>query len=773
MSMKLYMILKFIEIFCAYIGMTTILPFFVLRTRLKKQRMTEKILMSFLVGNFYLMNLVFVLQLLHISNRWTLIFGTGIPAFAVWVRLNHIPVRGKIKTSWETMHKLATRRISGKRVLYNVAGRMAKRVKWLVCYVAKAFFKRPVEWILVLGILGTAAWFYGVGKLQVYGYTASDTPVHLYWINGMEENNIFIDGVYPFGYHCIIYYLHAVFRIDSYVLMCLFSLVQTIAIHLVLLAFLRLCCKSRYVSYAVVLLYTLGNFLQPSTYLRFFAVLPQEYGMLFILPAAYFAFRFFAARKRELQGKKTRLSSAWCLTFFSMSFGMTLAVHFYDTMVAGLFCVGIALGYVGWFVRGKYFWRVVLACFLGVFSAVLPMAIAFVSGTPLQGSLGWGMSVIQGDDAEDESVRGGAVQQISGNATVYYYDSDGNLLQENSVDTKEALEKTKHLDVPLTQKLSRVWSKMTTTIKDAVLNEPPAWYTMVVVGAFGLLFVFGILFFLLKKRQYAAMLLSMGWFMLVLWMLQTAKELGLPELMDGSRCRIYFAYMLPVVFGFVVDAAIRLVVYPKSWRVLRDLISFACIGAIVLLLWDGNYRKPLVENTALVTNEALASLTSIIRQEEDYTWTIVSANDETQMGLYHGYHYELISFLREMEYNNAQPGENLNIKIPTDHVYVFVEKIPLDYTEHYEKSGQAISEEGARQELPNVGGIAMYKGEYRWILMSRLYYWAKEFSRLYPTNVSVYCETDNFVCYKITQNPYRLFNFAIDYGYNSGKAGGE
>ncbi|HBZ65162.1 MAG TPA: hypothetical protein DEO89_11520 [Lachnospiraceae bacterium] len=456
-----------------------------------------------------------------------------------------------------------------------------------------------------------------------------------------------------------------------------------------------------------------------------------------------------------------------------MSFGMTLAVHFYDTMIAGLFCVGIALGYLGWFVRGKYFWRVVLACFLGVFSAVLPMAAAFISGTPLQGSLGWGMSVIQGDDAEEESVSGGAVQQISGNATVYYYDSDGNLLQENSVDTKEALEKTKHLDVPLTQKLSRVWSKMTTTIKDAVLNEPPTWYTMVVVGAFGLLFLFGILFFLLKKRQYAAMLLSMGWFMLVLWMLQTAKELGLPELMDGSRCRIYFAYMLPVVFGFVVDAAIRLVVYPKSWRILRDLISFACIGAIVLLLWDGNYRKPLAENTALVTNEALACLTSIIRQEEDHTWTIVSANDETQMGLYHGYHYELISFLREMEYNNARPGTDFNIKIPTDRVYVFVEKVPLDYTEHYEKSGQSISEEGARQELPNVGGIAMYKGEYRWILMSRVYYWAKEFSRLYPTNVSVYCETDNFVCYKITQNPYRLFNFAIDYGYNSGKAGGE
>ena len=103
------------------------------------------------------------------------------------------------------------------------------------------------------------------------------------------------------------------------------------------------------------------------------------------------------------------------------------------------------------------------------------------------------------------------------------------------------------------------------------------------------------------------------------------------------HCRIA-VNLLPVVFGFVSDAAIRLIVFPRSWRVVRDLISFACIGAIVLLLWDENHRKPLVENTALVTNEALACLTSIIKEEEDNTWTIVSANDETQMGLYHGYH---------------------------------------------------------------------------------------------------------------------------------------
>ena len=46
---------------------------------------------------------------------------------------------------------------------------------------------------------------------------------------------------------------------------------------------------------------------------------------------------------------------------------------------------------------------------ISVFLAVLPMGIAFVGGTPLQGSLGWGLSVINGgktdtsDDEQDES----------------------------------------------------------------------------------------------------------------------------------------------------------------------------------------------------------------------------------------------------------------------------------------------------------------------------------------------------------------------------------
>ena len=50
--------------------------------------------------------------------------------------------------------------------------------------------------------------------------------------------------------------------------------------------------------------------------------------------------------------------------------------------------------------------------------------------------------------------------------------------------------------------------------------------------------------------------------------------------------------------------------------------------------------------------------------------------------------------------------------------------------------------------------------------MSRYYYWAEAFRKLYPNEMTVYYETDEFICYRAEQNPYRVFNFAIDYGYN-------
>ena len=109
---------------------------------------------------------------------------------------------------------------------------------------------------------------------------------------------------------------------------------------------------------------------------------------------------------------------------------------------------------------------------------------------------------------------------------------------------------------------------------------------------------------------------------------------------------------------------------------------------------------------------------------------------------------------------------NGNLTLPTDRVYFFIEKIPLDYTVAYEGSGQLISEEGAKKPLPTAGDISVYEGENRWIVMSRMYYWAQAFMELYGKEIQVYYKTDDFICYVVEQNTYSLYDFSIDYGYN-------
>ena len=107
------------------------------------------------------------------------------------------------------------------------------------------------------------------------------------------------------------------------------------------------------------------------------------------------------------------------------------------------------------------------------------------------------------------------------------------------------------------------------------------------------------------------------------------------------------------------------------------------------------------------------------------------------------------------------------LQVPSSKVYVFIEKIPGDYDEPYEGSGRPISKESARKPLPYQAGFGMYKGENRHIVMSKLYFWAQTFGKMYDNEISVYYEDEEFVCYEIRQNVDRPFDMSFNYGYNN------
>ncbi|WP_243125583.1 hypothetical protein [Blautia luti] len=769
MSMTTWVILQFVGIFAAYTGLTVLLPAVMFRRVLRGRRLSEQFLMCYTFGNFYIINIVFAVQLLHISNFQTLVLLTVVLSVLIWSRVNRISLRKLIIKNAEACRKLLQGSMGIKGALYRVWQKFIRMLKYAICFFYREVVCNTLQWILAGAIVAALFWVYGRQLILTYGYRVSDIPVHLDWINQMSRGKLFTRGVYPFGFHCMIYYLHTVFRVDTYVILCVFYLVQVFFIHMILLAMLKMLCSSKYLPYAGILMYILGSFWARNTYFRFGSSLPQEFGMIFVIPSIYFLIRFFQTEKENLKTKETKLT----LSCFACAFSLTLAIHFYGTMIAGMCCIGIAAGYVFRFLNKEYFRRIMVTGIISVFLAVLPMAIAFAGGTPLQGSLGWGLSVINGGNSDNEEeentvTQDMTIEEIAANlqGASESKENTGTASVQSGKNTPTVTETPKPSlgekvgEIP--GKIKDTWNMMAQRLREFIINLPEKWCAYAVLTGIGVLILLGLVFIIFRRTAYGEMLMSAGFCMGILTLLLCAGNLGLPVLMDPARCSIYYAYLLVATLTLLGDGILYLIFMPRILKVIRNA---AALGLTVITV-AGMIHQNLIKTpdflSGYVSNGALTCLTNIIRENEDKTWTIVSANDETQMGLDHGWHYETIAFLRKLE----KMDKDTKVIIPTKNVYFFIEKIPLDYSVVYSGSGQSISKKGASQSLPNVGGISMYQGEGRWILMSRMYYWAQAFMEKYPNDMKVYYESEDFICYVMPQNMYHQYNFAIDYGYN-------
>ncbi len=784
MSMQTLTIIQFISTFAIYYGLTVLLPALVFHRRLKGERFAVRFLAYLTMGNFYLMNLVFVLQLLHISNRYTLILFTAVPAAWAAVRQNDVMVTEHTIIALQNVTRFFEGTLGFRLAVSNLFRLMGRGLKKVLLKFLRSFWKHFFDWVGSALVVLTVLWIYGRNLLENYGYCASDIPVHNYWINALGNNNIFVAGVYPHGFHCVIYYIHSVFGIETFVLLRVFCLVQNLTIHLVLLAFLKACCRTKYAPYVALALYVLANIWNLDVTARFGSSLPQEFGMIFILPSIWFLIQFFEERKNDKntwRDKGFKAHSTRYLIWFAMGFSMTLAVHFYNTMIAGLFCVGIAVGYLGLLFRKAYFGRIMLAGILSIVVAVLPMGIAFATGTPLEGSLRWGMSIIEGSKDTGTQTQAPPAQQpgpssqeegVPGQESV----SDEGLGEEDfGGDTpgtpSEAVEPPK----PPFRERAAAWigekrfkvmnlaTGLRDTVRTYVLNRLSEGEVVLCLFAVALLGILGVLYLFPKRtRNYGRTLISVAVFILFLFVMLMASWFGLPALMDQSRCSIYLAYGMALSLALAVDAVVSFLLgwIPRSFVMDgASLVGVAGLSAAIVL--GGRYKEPRLLS-ALESNGAITCLTNILREEKPWMFTVCSANDELRMVEDYGYHYETITLLRAMEGSNVEGY----LTIPTPRVYFFVEKIPIDYTEPYEGSGRTVSREGASLNLPGGAGLAMYKGDRRYIVMSRMYYWAETFRKLYPAEMKVYYESEEFICYVLEQNPYRLFDLSIDYGFN-------
>lgn len=953
--MQLLTIMQFICILGIYLFLAVLFPALVFYRKFKAEPFYVRFMVYITLGNFFIINLVFVLQLLKISNKFTLLAGTAAFFLFALKKVYRIKPLDSIKNIAVSVIRLL-RGTMGIRLLL-------KRTRWYFLSVIKRLLKRMAlsikhswtEWFFTIIVICLVLWIYGTNMVTAFGYSASDIPVHNYWINEMDKNNIFAAGIYPFGFHCVIYYIHTVFSVKTYILLRVFGVVQTLFIHLVLLAFIRACCKSRYIPYAVTAVYIFISLFNSITYSRYISPLPQEFGMVFILPPVYFLYRFFEARRREIllkqsvmagstdieeirkkysyndikgkivveieiyepensynnpgnkeypegltkdatykedsiiilesegidgrlvneslevcgevketykiyqnnaqagqlfeeiassmkkaeeyrpwesvldgtgtdnkndsiknladvsskdnknnitsknsgspgnikeklpfiiknyflriwsvfkrkPGKLWNIESNLYLVLFALCFSMTLAIHFYDTMIAGIFCIGIAAGYCFRLFKKEYFMHVMLTGILSIVIAVFPMAVSFAGGKPLQGSLGWGMEIILGNRGSGSSIK--AKNESTGNSK---NSNQGNTTEEgtgngsNAGDEGIKIKNTARKPFIIKRafnKLRQVHIYSMERFKEYIFTDTTNIQRKFVFVIIWSCILSGLLLFIRKDKDYAARVFSTGVCIILLFMVLISKDIGIPAIMDRSRISIYISYMLPVSAGMAADAVIVLILGRICGKKVINGVSMAASMLLAALAVYKGYIKEPVRVTNFQTfesNDAITCLTNIMNENKDKTYTICSANDELRMVEGYGYHYETINFLREMEGDNYKD----NLTIPTNKVYFFIEKKPVGYASSYEGDGQYISAEGASNPLVYSSGLGIYQGKNRWIVMSRMYYWAKEFQKMYSKEMKVYYESKDFVCYVAEQNPYRLYDFSIDYWYNT------
>lgn len=803
MSMVQLTIFQIVICFVTYTASMIILPSFFLKRRLAHRTFTERVLSYFLVGNFYFINLVLLLGLLHISYPATLIAGILIP-FIIRAIKNKARIERFFSNCAVWSKRVLENRI-GKR---NAAHMLAHGIRRnLMQWSGKLFqFIRAhaFTFLMVAALMVAVSMRYGQHFITYFGYSTSDQPVHTYWINYLGRNQIFVAGVYPYGFHCVIYFLHAVFQIDTYVLMRVFGLTQTFYIFLMLAMVIDLITKTNYLGYVVAIFTVIFSGYTRFSVTRYVTTLPQEYGMLFILPSIYFILQFFREQMisntmglPDEDGKKiwkARGNAKLCLNMFAISFSLTFAVHFYDTIIAFLLCLGVAVGFGFLLFRKEYFLNIILAGIISMALAIAPMAAAFATGTELQGSLGWALSVIAGTRVE---VNSGANGQLSDGQSVEKKEeaSEQAVEEESSFVemTEEQEESTEIGDVvqstpTVRERIANLGKGVVTKLHalPGIINNQVLEYCFTQeqkgscqLALIGLVEVFllGIFLYHARSRWYGASVISLVMGIMLLMLMLVAGELHLPKLMDPERTCIYINYFIWMPFAFLVDYAcvwlqgILAVLLPTKRFVWLSVIqkerTLQVMAAVLSLLFlaefvmQGIFKEPII-TTGLQTNGAMVCLTNIIRDEQDYTYTIVSASDERNMALDHAYHEELSVFLRKME--GYSPSHR--ITLPTKNVYFFIEKIPPKFWIPGIES-RSIDENDAFNMLNYGIGTASYSGKYRFQTMARIYYWAQHFKELYPNDVTVYFENEEFVCYKLAQNPYNNYNLAIDYGYNT------
>lgn len=818
----LYWALEYTKVFLSYSALMFLWPTVVFHGYLKGKSRCVRFCFCVTVQPVLINTVVLGLGLLHILYGWLvalLFYGSFFG-----VLLYRFRVTDELK---QTVIRLLT----GTYGLRLFAADLKRELRARGKKAWKAFCQSTrghrTEYFLLAAVVVFGMIYFGYGAFYDHSYGFGDMYTHHSWIYGLLEGEPFYKGIYPEAMHCFIYAIRVIFGVSIYSTQLFLAGIHVAVFLLCAWLFLKeLFAWRGTATLALTLFLTLDLVCIDEIFSmsRLQWTLPQEFGLYTEFLCALFLLRClkadFTQMPMGIRRKLVFLLTDENLLLFMMSLAASLAIHFYATMMAFFLCLVIAVCHVPAFFRKKRLLPLVAAVTCGLFIAVVPMGVAFAEGIPFQGSIGWAVNIINGTDtnegrsnqaqqliqtentseaAEESSggaegmsgeasgSTGGAVGELSGGTAGTSGESSGGAAEKLQTYIHRAAGVVERLGSGIRAKAKQVYDYGYVTLYK---RERAGWLLGFTV--FGLAFwvvyrLAGSLLALLfrAKRKRARLLYAFdGHPMLVLMsalfmLIYAAPFLGLPELIAGSRLCSSEQLLLVAVVLLPVDIVMFFIGQTRAERGLFVLLAIGVGGIYAgtreLGIYHGYLYNELTRYNCVVrvTNE-------IMENFPENSYTVVSPTDELYHVIEKGRHEELYDFVRKTT------GENYTI--PTEYIFLYVEKKPIQYAQSHFQTGPGwlaeekypqyytsyfsegeainsseISEEAAAEELMSYAkpSQSYSKLESRTILESKAYRWFQRFSLLYPQETDIYYEDEDFVCYLIRQNTYRLFQLEV------------
>lgn len=805
-SSLLYWIFEYIKVLVAYGLILFVWPSVVFRKFLKDKSITYRFGFCTTVQVIIINSAVLLLGLFHLLNRFTMyVFFIGI---LLWSLREELRLTEKKRN---TFRYLITGTFGKKHFFlkYYIVFRKWLKKSWKNIRVL--YKKHFVEYTLLIITVIYGMLYFTWGAFHDFSYGFGDMYVHHSWVYGLIEGQIFYEGVYPEAMHCVLYTLHSLFGIDVYSCVLYLAGAHIPIILLAMYCFMKEVFHWRYSAIFVLIFYLTVDVVcvnEVFSMSRLQWTLPQEYGFHTIYLCTLFLIRYLNSAKEKFF-KVLQIKIYWDenLLLFMLSLAASISIHFYATIMAFLICVGFVCFYLKKIFHKKHFFSLVFAAILGVLIAIIPMGGALASGIPFQGSIGWAVNIMNGIDPE------AGYTSIAGNDTIQEPD-DGYVVDDATVDnyiennvpeisgtTDNTVIQSQIVEKSLVEKLAAVYDKLIYKVKEKwKIIYDQAYVTLYkieranwIIGFSCLVVTLGfvykivtlILRFIFKKKEvssgYFANYLSVVVATFIYMVMYCAAHLGLPGLVAGARLCSTEQLLILIVIIVPIDIIFAFLDKYSSYNFMQTLSVITACGLVAFIYLTGNFHGYLYYELTRY-NVAVNTTNKIIDSLPENKYTIVSTTDEIYQVIQSGRHEEMLTFLEQ----NRSKG---NYTIPTEYIFIYVEKRPIKYAHNHFFSGPAWIADEKYQDIyeghnPSVcpdivhGEISdemasqsiMYLGKpsdsysnitSRIILESKMYNWCESFKEMYPNDIGVFYEDEDFVCYYIKQNPQFLFNLVL------------